>query len=154
MLQGAGNLLLTRDCLESISSPWFDHDFALTGGEDYDFFVRLAKAGKRFAWADEAIAYGDVPDERLSVKWVLRRAYSVGNSDMRVAMKHAASRIGLAHECAKIGGALLAAPLISLVLVADPARRLKGPRLFFRAAGKVAAILGRHHHAYAVTHGG
>ncbi len=67
MLEGAGNLLLTRACLESLEAPWFDPAFGLTGGEDRDFFERLAHAGKRFAWADEARAYTIVPASRTSL---------------------------------------------------------------------------------------
>ena len=84
MLEGAGNLLLTRACLESLQWPWFDPEFALSGGEDRDFFERLAQAQKRFAWADEAIAYTIVPEVRKSLRWTLERAYSIGNTDMRI----------------------------------------------------------------------
>src|SRR3569623_1876125 len=45
MLEGAGNLLIRRQVLEQIPPPWFDHAFALTGGEDRDFFMRLKQAG-------------------------------------------------------------------------------------------------------------
>ena len=62
MLQGAGNLLIRRAVLEEMTAPWFDPQFALSGGEDQDFFMRLKRAGKRFAWCDEARAHGDVPD--------------------------------------------------------------------------------------------
>ena len=64
MLQGAGNLLIRRAVLEEMTAPWFDPAFALTGGEDHEFFLRLKRAGERFAWADEARAYGDVPETR------------------------------------------------------------------------------------------
>src|ERR1700761_7114945 len=46
MLQGAGNILIRRDALQDIETPWFDPAFALSGGEDRDFFVRLERAGK------------------------------------------------------------------------------------------------------------
>src|SRR6185437_6195116 len=44
MLQGAGNLLIRRQVLEEIPAPWFDPAFALSGGEDQDFFLRLKRA--------------------------------------------------------------------------------------------------------------
>ena len=46
--------LIARAVLEGMAPPWFDPAFALTGGEDHDFFVRLARPGARFAWADDA----------------------------------------------------------------------------------------------------
>jgi GT2 family glycosyltransferase len=153
MLQGAGNLLLTRACLESLTAPWFDPAFALTGGEDRDFFVRLQRAGKRFAWADEAIAHGEVPAIRLSLRWVLARAYGVGNSDMRVILKHWPGTGRLAREWAKIAGAVLLSPVLFVILAAKPNRRFDALALLFRAAGKASAMFGRHYDAYSVTHG-
>ena len=153
MLQGAGNLLIAPSCLERIDPPWFDPQFGLSGGEDREFFVRLAKAGMHFAWADQAIAYSEVPPERMTLAWVLARAYGIGNSDMRVALKHGDGIGTVAREWAKIAAAILVSPILSLAFLATPERRFEGPRLFFRALGKAAAILGRHPSPYAVGHG-
>ncbi len=153
MLQGAGNLFLTRACLETLSRPWFDPSFALTGGEDREFFVRLRQAGKHFAWADAAIAYADVPEERLRLGWVLSRAYSVGNSDMRVTLKHWPGAGARLREWMKILGALAVSPFLFLILAPRRSRRLDALALFFRAAGKASAMFGFHYDAYSVTHG-
>ena len=61
MLEGAGNILLTRASLESLGAPWFHPAFALSGGEDRGFPERLAQAGKRFAWATKELAHTVVP---------------------------------------------------------------------------------------------
>jgi glycosyltransferase involved in cell wall biosynthesis len=53
----------------------FDHKFALTGGEDVDFFMRVAKAGYKMVWASQAITYEWVPNNRLSLRWNLLRGY-------------------------------------------------------------------------------
>jgi len=153
MLEGAGNLLLTRACLETIDRPWFDSAFALTGGEDRDFFERLAAAGKCFAWADEAVAYTVVPPSRTSLRWTLERAYSIGNTDMRIFLKHHATPRLCAKEFAKIVLALLLSPVLLVILAAIPNRAADVLRRFFRNLGKIAALLGRHHNEYAVTHG-
>lgn len=153
MLEGAGNLLLTRACLESLGKPLFDTAYALTGGEDRDFFERLAKSGKRFAWADEALAYTVVPASRISLKWMLERAYSIGNTDMRIFLKHRSTLRGRLTEYAKIALALLLSPVLLVILAAAPNRAADALRRFFRNLGKIAALLGRHHNEYAVTHG-
>jgi glycosyltransferase involved in cell wall biosynthesis len=153
LLQGAGNLFMTRACLESMAAPWFDPAFALSGGEDREFFVRLQSAGKRFAWADQALAYGEVPAIRASLSWVLRRAFSVGNSDMRVLLKHRPGAGTLLRETAKIAGALLLSPPAAAILFLVPNRRTAALRKFCRAAGKLAAILGAHYNEYSVIHG-
>ena len=88
MLESAGNLFIARAMLRAMTSPWFDPAFALTGGEDRDFFLRLEAEGARFAWADGARVYGDVPESRATLGWTLKRAYSNGNSDMQVLLKY------------------------------------------------------------------
>jgi cellulose synthase/poly-beta-1,6-N-acetylglucosamine synthase-like glycosyltransferase len=153
MLQGAGNLLIRRTVLEEMTAPWFDPQFALSGGEDQDFFVRLQRAGKRFAWCDEARAYGEVPESRASLGWLLRRSYSVGNSDMRVLLKHHLTPAQMAAELLKILASLLLSPLAAAILALSPNRRAIPLQKLFRAAGKLSAICGRRYNEYAVIHG-
>jgi len=152
-LQGAGNLLMTRAALSIVGAPWFDPAFALSGGEDRDFFQRLKAAGARFAWSDEAVARGYVPATRTSFAWALKRAYSVGNSDMRVFLKYGPSAAARAMEFAKVAGALVLSPVLAVLLAFDEVRRRDALRRLFRAAGKVTALCGRHYNEYAVTHG-
>ena len=153
MLQGAGNLLIRRSVLEEIPRPWFDPAFALSGGEDRDFFVRLKLAGKQFAWSDEARAHGDIPETRANLRWLLRRAYSVGNSDMLVVLKHRPGPIRLALELAKIMASLLLSPLGAVILAPSPNRRVIPLQKLFRAAGKLGAMAGTRYNEYAVIHG-
>jgi succinoglycan biosynthesis protein ExoM len=153
MLQGAGNLFIRRALLEKLSAPWFDTSFNTTGGEDADFLMRLKEHGAHFAWADEAVAFDRVPASRANLKWALKRAYSVGNSDMRVFLKHRPSVGAQLGALAKIAGALVLSPLQLLLLLADRNRRVMPLRRFFRAAGKLAALGGHRYDEYAVVHG-
>ena len=153
MPQGAGNLLIHRSVLEAMAAPWFDPDFALTGGEDLEFFMRLKQAGCRFAWADEARAFGDVAASRDDLSWVLRRAYSNGSSDMRVLIKHRPGPGLILREGAKIAGSLLLSGFLALILGPSPNHR-RGPLTkFCRAAGKLTAMMGARYNEYAVVHG-
>jgi GT2 family glycosyltransferase len=153
MLQGAGNLFLRRAVMEALPAPWFDPAFALTGGEDADFLLRLKENGAHFAWAHDAVAFDRVPPSRANLKWALKRAYSVGNSDMRVFLKHRPSRGAYVEQAARIAGALLLNPFLFVILMADPNRRVKPLRKLCRAAGKIAALGGRRHDEYAIVHG-
>src|SRR3954469_13567326 len=153
MLQGAGNLLIRRAVLEEIEAPWFDPAFALSGGEDREFFVRLSHAGRRFAWVDEARAHGDIPATRTSLSWLLAHAYSVGNSDMLVLLKYRPGPLRLALEVIKILAALLLSPLAAVILIASPNRRALALQKLFRACGKLSAMTGRRTNEYAVVHG-
>jgi len=153
MLQGAGNILVSRAALERLAPPWFDPAFALGGGEDSDFFMRLRQAHATFAWSDEALAYSSLPETRATMGWALKRAYSIGNSDMRVFLKYRpglAARVG---EVAKIAGAFALSPLLFAVHAFDAAQRADALRRLWRAAGKCAALFGRRYNEYAVTHG-
>ena len=153
MLQGAGNLFIKRGRLAAMTAPWFDPAFALTGGEDRDFFLRLKTEGARFAWSDEARCYGDVPESRANLGWALKRAYSIGNSDMRVLLKHQPGLVTWAGESLKILGALLLSLPLAFILAPSPNRRLAPLTKLFRAAGKLTAMAGLRYNEYAVVHG-
>jgi GT2 family glycosyltransferase len=153
ILEGAGNLLIRRPVLEKTAFPWFDPAFALTGGEDLDFFVRLKRAGWRFGWADKARALGEVPAVRDDLRWVLRRAYSNGNSDMRVLLKYQPGLARIARESLKILGALLLSPPLALILAWSPNHRRRSLVRFGRAVGKLTAMAGLRYNEYAAVHG-
>jgi len=58
----------------------FDHRFALMGGEDRDFFQRIALAGYQIIWADDACVCETVPESRTRARWLLQRSYRLGNT--------------------------------------------------------------------------
>lgn len=153
MLEGAGNILVTRRCLERLDGQWFDPAFALSGGEDRDFFERIKETGGSFAWTDEGVTYTLVPPQRNSLGWTLQRAYGIGNADMRVFLKHHQRTGARIWECLKVAGTLLLSPLLFVMLVAVPNRAADVLRRLWRNAGKLSALLGRHYQGYAVTHG-
>lgn len=153
MIHGTGNTLFTRACLEAAGTPVFDPRYTLTGGEDKELFTRLKAKGAVFAWCDEAIVRETMPASRVSLRWIMKRAYRIGNSDMRVFLQYRASLADLFREIAKIGGAFAFAPFLSLIRLPQPEHRIDGLRLLCRAAGKVVALFGRHYHEYATTHG-
>jgi hypothetical protein len=153
MIHSTSNILLRRDALAPLDRPYFDSRFGLSGGEDKDFFTRLAKAQARFAWADGAIVHAHVPVTRSNPGWALRRAFRIGNSDMRVFIKHEHGFAPRAREAAKIAGAMCLSPALALLLAPLPARRMMPLCKFARASGKLAAALGARYDEYAVTHG-
>jgi glycosyltransferase involved in cell wall biosynthesis len=153
LIEGTGNLLARRGLFERMPPPWFDPAFGFTGGEDKDFFVRAKAMGARFAWANDAIVYDHVPPSRANLKWALSRAYSAGNSDMRVFLKHRPSRSARVREAARVLAALLLNPILFVILAFNPNRRVRPLRKLCRAFGKIAAIAGRHYEEYSVIHG-
>lgn len=67
-----GNALVKAAWFRTHVLP-FDPRLANTGGEDYDFFLRIQNQGARFTWCDEAVVYELVPFERQQPKWMLER---------------------------------------------------------------------------------
>jgi hypothetical protein len=153
MIPGTGNVIFTRACFTDTPKPCFDPAFALSGGEDSDFFERLRRQGKRFAWCEEAVVRAFVPASRANLKWGLSRAYSVGNSDMRVFLKYPRTAAAHTAEIAKIAGVLLLSPVLIVMLGVVTNRAMGALRKLFRAAGKIAAFRGRYYDEYSVTHG-
>jgi glycosyltransferase involved in cell wall biosynthesis len=153
LIEGTGNLLARRSLFETMRAPWFDPSFGMSGGEDKDFFVR-AKAGcATFAWANDAIVYDYVPPSRANLKWALSRAYSAGNSDMRVFLKYRPKTRAKLNEFARIAAALLLNPALFVILAFNPNRRVRPLRKMCRAFGKIAALRGRYYDEYSVIHG-
>jgi GT2 family glycosyltransferase len=154
MIEGSSNILLRRGCFAELAQPCFDPAFALSGGEDRDFFERLRRQGRRFAWANEAVIHAWVPESRAGVGWALKRAYRTGNSDMRVFLKHRQTTAEYAREMVKIAG--VAAIYPALLLVSSPFVRKRTDALckLCRAAGKLAALAGHRYDEYATIHGG
>lgn len=153
MIHSTSNVLIRREALAQLTPPYFDSRFALSGGEDKDFFTRLANARAKFAWADEAIAHAHVPATRSTPRWALQRAFRIGNSDMRVFIKHRSGAIAHTRESAKIAAALLLSPIAAILLLPLASRRMGPLCKFARAAGKLAALFGARYDEYAVTHG-
>src|SRR6202789_4231303 len=153
MICSTANVFVSRACFEGLAKPCFDPAFGLSGGEDRDFFTRLLAQGARFAYADDAVIYAYVPASRATLGWALKRAYRVGNSDMRVFLKYRPRPSARARELAKIAGVFALSPLMLAASAPIPARRGNALAKLYRAAGKTAALFGRHYNEYAVTHG-
>lgn len=68
--------------MELLVEPWppFDVRFGLNGGDDTHFFLRVRLGGATLVWADRAIVTERVPASRISVRWLVRRAYRRGNT--------------------------------------------------------------------------
>jgi hypothetical protein len=72
---GIGNTLLDKErCFGGQAEP-FDPRLGLTGGEDSLFFRQLLRRGGKLAWCAEAIAWETIPAEKLTSRYLLRRAF-------------------------------------------------------------------------------
>jgi succinoglycan biosynthesis protein ExoM len=72
-----GNVLLRASSVRQQPGP-FDERYGLMAGEDGDLLVRLAHQGCKIVWSEEASICEPVERSRLSLRWLLRRAYTGG----------------------------------------------------------------------------
>ncbi|HVG46364.1 MAG TPA: hypothetical protein VM890_16590, partial [Longimicrobium sp.] len=105
------NALVTARVLRSVPGP-FDPEFGLTGGSDSLFFLRAAREGARLVSADDAVVEESVPPERLRARWLLRRAFRVGNGAVfcERALPAGSRRVG--QRVAKATGRLMAGAVL------------------------------------------
>lgn len=148
-----GNVLVRRGVFER-TGP-FDDRFALTGGEDLQFFRRAAAAGNRIVWADDALVEEWVPLSRANLQWLLRRAFRSGSTlgqldrDRPDAVWARPTRV--ARGAARVMQGVLMAPLAAV----RPARRARlagALQLMWRGAGMIVGVMGGRYEEYRVVH--
>lgn len=130
----------------------FDEAFGLSGGSDTVLTLRISALGGALYWCDEAVVEDVVPPHRFTRRWVLRRAYRMGNSTVRarVSVQSGAGR-GLAVRAGALGagGLRVAGGVVrAAVGVLDGRGTARGVRTTARGAGMVAAALGMVHAEY------
>jgi succinoglycan biosynthesis protein ExoM len=95
---GAGtcNVLISRKVVENLGQTGevFRPEFALTGSEDTDLFIRARHAGFSFAVALDSIVFRNWDVTRLTWRGILRRAFRIGSSSMQICLAH-----GSAADC-------------------------------------------------------
>jgi glycosyltransferase involved in cell wall biosynthesis len=143
----AGNLLLDMRQVRD-AGVRFNNSFGLSGGEDTLFSRLLVQAGGTILWCDESVATDFVPADRTTRDWVLRRAWSHGNSAALVdihsterAIQKRAARLrsvfrGILRMC---GGSLR---FVAGMIMASHRHQARGLRTAYRGAGMLAGAVG------------
>jgi succinoglycan biosynthesis protein ExoM len=148
MLWGTCNVLLTRRYLEKLSQPWFDAEFGLTGGEDVEFFTRAKARGASFAWASAARVFEHVPQSRMTMRWVARRSFRIGNTNALTQLRWRYRRLGRLVIFVKSIGRLFAAAMLILPNSKSNGRIIEAMCLSSRSLGEVAALFGIRYREY------
>jgi len=121
----------------------FDERYGLTGGEDTHLFHALARQGARLVWCQEALIEERVPDERATLRWLMRRYFRGGQSfaDVVERPEGTLARVPWAlRRLATLAGFAL------LALLALPFGTARAVRYAGRAVGSAGQLstLGRH----------
>jgi len=145
-----GNVLIRMEVFDRIGR--FDDRFALSGGEDWDFFVRLHEAGGLISWADEAIVSEWVPPSRTTLKYILERAYLIGTV---IAFRTCQSQSSVQTLVCVVRGIVRGMKGIGLLLASLPRGRSEAVKALQRVcsgAGLIAGASGRHYEQYRKVH--
>ena len=120
----------------------FDADFNTTGGEDTDYFLRVARQGFPMVWCDEAKVIEKVPVERANLRWILQRAYSDANRFTRSTVRlNRSAKVPLQRFCVGVGGFVTGCALIPAGIFGLH-HSARGLQLIARAAGTFAGLSG------------
>jgi hypothetical protein len=152
LIDSTANVLIDAEALRALGDTPFDEAMALTGGSDKQLFTRMARAGRRFAWAEDARVTELIPASRVTSKWLLMRGYRIGMTDTITALAHSTPFKVATTEAPRIfGGFVLGS--IGAVLTFDRGKRIERLGRLYRAAGKIAALTGNHYEEYRKVHG-
>jgi succinoglycan biosynthesis protein ExoM len=133
------NVLIDRTRPE-IRALRFDPELGRSGGEDTDYFARMARLGARFAYAPEAVVEEPVAPERLSFAWLAHRRYRMGLTHARVLLRCHAARPWRAIPVA--AAKALACALMALAFAAHRGQRNATVLRGLLHAGVVAGLSG------------
>ena len=142
-----GNLLLDVEQVHA-SGLRFDTSLGLAGGEDTLFSRMLVRAGRRIVFCDESTVVDQVPAERMTRAWVLRRAWSSGSNavltDLRLSGRRPTRLVlrmrGIVQGLLRVGGG--AGQWCWGVLGRSLRHRARGLRAVSRGWGMVGGAVG------------
>lgn len=138
-----GNCLLDRAMLTATGIR-FDAAFNASGGEDTDFFQRLLAREVKIVAAADAIAFEDVPLQRMSRAWVLKRQMRVGHTLGVVAQRNGTSLTRIVKACLRFAkGTLLMLAGIPLALLGQDQFFMGGLANMAWGFGTISAFFGK-----------
>ncbi len=128
----------------------FDTGKALTGGSDTAFFYKAADNGARIIYVAHAVVTENVPEERCTYKWRMKRYYRCSANSSSIEISRKGRLLSALHLIPKLVGSLVESMAICLLLpfLIFHIRLLRkfifkaGRRLAY-ASGIIAAYLGR-----------
>ena len=78
--EAASNNVLISNSFISEHKHRFDERMRMTGGSDYLFFKQANSLGMKIYWSDNAAVFEEVPASRMTLKWVIKRQFRLGNT--------------------------------------------------------------------------
>jgi len=78
---GTGNVLIDTSRTGNIR---FKEEYGRSGGSDTDFFMRVTDTAEKIIWASDAVLREKIESNRATVRFMMRRAISQGNTYRRI----------------------------------------------------------------------
>jgi succinoglycan biosynthesis protein ExoM len=148
------NVLVRRAVFDATGR--FDDRFALTGGEDLQFFRRAKATGARIVWANDASVEEWIPASRANLGWLLRRAYRSGATLGQVDRDRPDAIVARPMRVVRGLGRMVQGALLTPVALVSfrwrQVRLVRALQLIYRGAGMIAGVLGGRYEEYRVTH--
>ena len=152
-----GNALLRASAVKALRLPDgsgpYDPALGVSGGEDGDLYGRLAQAGGRLVWCEEALLTEPVEANRLNARWLLLRALRGGQDYARHWRRGLFGRVHAVQLPVFIARAAAQGLLaLALALLSLPLGRHRAMAWLVKAsanAGKLSAFWGARHREYA-----
>lgn len=137
----AGNVLLSLDD-PAYAGLRFDIARGRSGGEDTAFFAAFVHAGGEIAYAADAVVREAVPAERLTLGWLMRRRFRMGqtHADQLRRDRSRAARMAQAGIAASKAAACLGMAALRAGDVAQRNRQLARSALHIGVVAKLAGI--------------
>jgi GT2 family glycosyltransferase len=82
------NVVIARQAIERLGEQPYRAEFALTGGEDIDFFIRAHRAGAQIVEAKTSVIIKDPGAARATLTGALRDAFRIGCNRIRLSTEH------------------------------------------------------------------
>ena len=146
-----GNVLLRAETLRKLPGP-FDERYGLMAGEDGDLLVRAVHGGAKIIWSEEAPVFEPIEPSRLTLRWLLRRAYTGGQEFGRQTVHGRYAPIdffGQQRFFLRVALQILVA--IALTFISWPTGHHRAARWLIRTwanLGKLTALVGLRSQAY------
>lgn len=148
-----GNVLIKTSILLEQNGYFFDNRYALSGGEDTHFFMRLKKQGYSMYWCDEAIVYEKIPKSRVNIKWLVQRSFRLGNTIAFCEIELYPRKKLLVRIIKAFGSIFLGIIQVLFQGVFDKKYLVKGLQRLARGAGSLAGIFNIRYLEYKSIHG-
>lgn len=152
-IAATNNVLVSAHLFRGTREP-FDPAFGLSGMDDSHFFMRLKQSGAKLVWADEAVVEELIPVSRARARWIVKRAFRIGNGYVFCVRTLLPVHRWLVP---RVAGALArityGALLLPFAALRGRAATVGALRTISNGLGSLAALAGKRYQEYTVIHG-